>query len=185
MASVELLFNGATTTIQCKENDSIKEILDKFCVKIGQNVKDLCFLYGGKIIELNKTFYEVASAEDKKRKKLSIIVTDNETAKNENSNLEKSKYITCPKCNDATRINIKNFKIKLYGCKEGHTIDNLSFTEFNNNQLIDESKIICDICQKTSKAKTYKNSFFKCFTCNKNICPLCSSSHEKNHIKIY
>ena len=27
MASVELIFNGATTTIQCKENDTIKEIL--------------------------------------------------------------------------------------------------------------------------------------------------------------
>ena len=92
MATVELLFNGATTTIQCKENDTIKEILDKFCVKVGQNIKDLCFLYGGKIIELNKTFYEVASVEDKKRKIMSIIVTDNETAKNENSHLKKSKY---------------------------------------------------------------------------------------------
>ena len=31
-------------------------------------MKDLCFLYGGIIIELDKTFYEVASAEDKKEK---------------------------------------------------------------------------------------------------------------------
>ena len=115
---------------------------------------------------------------------MSIIVTDNKTANNENSDLKKSKYIICPKCNDATRINIQNFKIKLYGCKEGHIIDNLTIFDFNNNQLIDESKIICDIFQKTNKAKTYNNSFFKCFTCNKNICPLCSLSHEKNHIKI-
>ena len=119
MASIDLLFNGATTTIQCNENDIIKEILNKFCIKVGQNMKDLCFLYGGGIIELDKTFYQVASSEDKKRKKLSIIVTNNKTSINQNSNSKKSKYITCPKCNDTARISIQNFKIKLYGCKEG------------------------------------------------------------------
>ena len=81
----------------------------------------------------------------KRKKKLSIIVTENKTTINQNSNSKKSKYITCPKCNDTARINLQNFKIKLYGCKERHIIDNLSVFNFNNNQLIDESKIICDI----------------------------------------
>ena len=186
MASADLIFNGNTTTIQFNENDKIEKILNKFCIKIEKNINELYFLYNGHIIEANKTFKEVANSEDKQRKKISILVTDNKSTiyPNKDSNLKKSKYIICPICNDTTRINIQNFKIKLYGCKNGHIIDDLSFSDFNHNQIIDESKIICDICKKINKAKTYNNSFFKCFTCKKNLCPLCNSSHEKNHIRV-
>ena len=51
----------------------------------------------------------------------------------------------------------------------------------NKYQSIDESKIICDECKNINKSKTYDNSFFICNTCNKNICPLCKSYHDKKH----
>ena len=28
---------------------------------------------------------------------------------------------------------------------------------------------------------TFNNSFYKCFTCNKNLCPLCQSKHNNLH----
>jgi len=116
MASTDLIFNGKITTIQCNENDKIEEILNKFCTKIEKNINELYFLYNGHIIEANKTFKEVANSEDKQRKKISVLVTNNKSTiyPNKDSNLKKSKYIICPICNDTTRINIQNFKIKLY-----------------------------------------------------------------------
>ena len=186
MASVDLIFNGNTTTVQCNENETIEEILIKFGNKAQKNTSELSFLYGGQIIDVNKTFNETANSQDKERKKITILVTDikNTVDQNQDLNLKKSKYIICPKCYDIISINAQNFKIKLYACKNGHIINNLSFLDFNNSQLIDESKIICDICKNTNKANTYNNSFFVCNTCNKNICPLCNSSHDKDHIRI-
>ncbi len=53
----------------------------------------------------------------------------------------------------------------------------------NNFQKIDESKILCYKCNK-NKFETINNKFYKCLDCNINLCPLCNSSHNKNHRKI-
>ena len=116
MASVDFIYNGMnTTSIQCNENDKIDEILNKFCIKVGQKSDDLLFLYGGEVLEVNKTFNEIANKEDKMRKKISILVTDDKIIINENkdSNSKKSEFIICPKCNETTRIKIHDLKIKV------------------------------------------------------------------------
>ena len=59
--------------------------------------------------------------------------------------------------------------------------DNILFEEFEETQKIDISQIICDICKKYNKNTTYNNEFYICNTCNKNICPICKSNHDKNH----
>ena len=48
-------------------------------------------------------------------------------------------------------MKIKDYKISLFECKNGHKIDNLSFDEFEKTQNIDLSKIICNICKKNPK----------------------------------
>ena len=50
-------------------------------------------------------------------------------------------------------------------------------------QKIDESKISCHKCN-INKSETTNNQFYKCLDCNINLCPLCNSFHNKNHIKI-
>jgi len=184
MSMAELNFKGIITIIPCNENDKMEEIIKRYCIKTEKNKEEFYFLYGGNIIEENKTFNDLANLEDKQRKKISILVNDYKTGLNQNNNLKKSKYIFCPKCDEPISINIKNLKINLIKCKNGHEINNLSFPDLNKSLLIDESKIICDICHNTDKSKTYNNSFFKCSTCNKNICPLCSSNHEKKHVLV-
>ena len=78
-------------------------------------------------------------------------------------------------------IYIKDFKINLYECKNGHEIKNILLNEFDETQSIELDKIICDTCKIKDKSKTYNNEFFKCLKCNKNLCPLCKSKHDNKH----
>ena len=140
MASVEFVDGGIKAIIQCNENDKLEDIIQRYCFKTEKNIEKMIFLYSGNIIiNKNKTFNEIANSEDKKRKIMSIII-DNKSS--DNKNLIKSKYIICPKCKETIRINIKDYRIKFYECENNHTIDNLSISDFNNTQIIDESKII-------------------------------------------
>ena len=67
MVKVELIFNGTKTDIQCNENERLETILNRFCIKAEKNKGELRFLYGGNIVEENKTFNEVANSDDKQR----------------------------------------------------------------------------------------------------------------------
>ena len=182
MTSAEIIFNGIITTIQCNENERIEEILKRFCVKINKNKEKIFFLYGGNIIDENKIFDEVANSEDKKRKKISILATADRTTMNSINNQKKSKYILCPKCLEVININIKDFKFKLFGCKNGHRFDNISLSKFNETQNLDISKIFCDKCKK-SKASFYNNKLSICTNCKCNICPGCEERehHDRTH----
>ena len=51
---------------------------------------------------------------------------------------------------------------------------------FKNTQLINESYIKCFKCNN-DKNKTYNKQFYVCINCQKNLCPLCRSSHDKKH----
>ena len=94
----------------------------------------------------------------------------------------KSKEIICPQCGDENiLINIKNYRISLSGCKNGHNTNNLFLGNFINSQKIDTSKIICNKCNKINKSDAYNKEFYRCNKCNMNLCPLCKSIHEKSH----
>ena len=69
----------------------------------------------------------------------------------------------------------------MYECKNGHKMENILLNEFEETQNIDLSHIKCDICKKNNKSISYNNIFYKCLTCNNNICPLCKSNHDKEH----
>ena len=53
--------------------------------------------------------------------------------------------------------------------------------DFESKQKIDDSTIKCDKCDQYNKANTYNNLFFRCLSCNSNLCPLCKSIHDKSH----
>ena len=53
--------------------------------------------------------------------------------------------------------------------------------QYEEGQKIDLSKIVCDICKINNKGNTHNNIFYICNTCNKNMCPICKSSHDNNH----
>ena len=180
MSIAEFIYKGRSIIIQCNENEKLEGIITRFYLKVKENVGNMYFLYSSKIVDINSTFINLANSEDKKRNKISILVHDNEVQIDEPS-LQKAKYIICPDCKENILMRIKDYKIEVYDCQNGHNIKNLSISEFEKTQYIDESKIICDKCKLRKKSETYNNSFFICVSCNKNLCPLCRSSHEKEH----
>ena len=179
MSEIEFYYKGKNTTIQCNSNDKLKDIIQKFLSKISKKEEEIYYLYGGKNINENLTFLEHANNDDKKRNKMSILVYDGN--KENNPNLKKSKNLICPLCQENIRMKIKDYKITLYDCKNGHKINNILLNEFEKTQYIDESKIICQLCKNTNKNETYNNKFFICFSCKINLCPLCKDKHDKTH----
>ena len=125
-------------------------------------------------------FNQQANQIDKERNEMSVLVNENtNTVINENKT--KSKDIICPKCGEVCLINFNNYKIKLFECKNNHETNNILINDYNNTQIINENNIICGICNKYNKSITYNKQFYKCLTCNKNLCPICKSNHSNNH----
>ena len=188
MAEVIFIYNGINTIIQCNLNEKIKDISKRFKDKANLNNKNINYTYNGKLV-LNEelTFEELANTEDKIRKKMSFIVFDNLIeVKDEEKEKEKikSKDIICPYCKENIRMNINKYKINLLKCSNGHNIENILLDEFEETQNINLKEIICNICKNYNKSISFNNIFYKCLTCNNNICPLCKPTHDKNHIII-
>ena len=188
MAEVIFIYNGINTIIQCNLNEKIKDISKRFTDKANLNNKNINYTYNGKLV-LNEelTFEELANTEDKIRKKMSFIVFDNLIeVKDEEKEKEKikSKDIICPYCKENIRMNINEYKINLLKCSNGHSIENILLDEFEETQNINLEEIICNICKNYNKSISFNNIFYKCLTCNNNICPLCKPNHDKNHIII-
>ena len=181
MALVEFNYNGIITTIECNFKEKMKDIFQKFSDKVKTLDKNIFYLYDGKVrINEELTFEEIANLEDKKRKKMKIIVFENELELQKENKI-KSKNIICPTCKENIKMDIKNYKINLYECKNGHKIENILLNKFEETQNIDLSNIICNTCKKNNKSISENNLFYKCLTCNDNICPLCTSNHNKGH----
>ena len=179
----EVIFNyrGVDTIVQCNINDKMEDIINKFWIKIEKNENDnnLLYLYNANKINYELTFIQQANEDDKIRNKMNIIVQSyNDSIIKER---EISKYIICPECGEYILINIENFKINLFGCKNDHKIDNILIHKFENIQKLALSKIKCNQCNENNKSN-FNNEFYFCKTCNKNMCPLCKSNHDTNHI---
>ena len=180
----EIIFNlkGNKTTIKCNINDKMKDIIEKFLKLIESKDDHFYYFYNGIRINKELTFNEQANDLDKERKKLNILVYN---FKDKQNNILKpiSKDIKCPECGENCFIDFKNFKIKLYGCKNNHINDNILLYVYEDI-IQDETKLLCDICKDKNKGDFPENLFYICYTCNKNICPLCKSNHDNNHIVI-
>ena len=184
MAEVTFIYNGTTIVIHCNLDEKIKDICKRFKDKTNLGDKNINYTYNGNLV-LNEElkFEEIANLEDKNRKKMSFIVFDN-LLEIKDKEIIKSKEIICPECKENIRMNINEYKINLFKCKNGHNIENILLDEFEETQNINLTDIICNICKNNNKSVSYNNIFYKCLTCNNNICPLCKPSHDKNHVII-
>ena len=157
----------------------MKDIIDKFLIKIKSKKNNLYYLYNGSKINFELTFNEQANDLDKNRKQMNILVNKNDETKIINKEII-SKDIICPICKENILINFDNFKINFYDCKNNHKISK-TLNEFEETQKMNLNNIVCNECNINNKGNTHKNEFYICNTCNKNICPLCKSNHNKNH----
>ena len=153
-----------------------------------ESIKDICkfknidkyyLTYHGNIINENSKLEDIINEDDKKTKIVRFLVRENNEMSDKIIKI-KSEDIICPQCGESIFMAFKNYKINIFDCKNKHKINNLLLNEFERTQIIDLSKIICNICNKT-KNDTYKNLFYRCLECGINICPLCKLKHDKSH----
>jgi len=78
----EMIFNyeGNKIAIQYNEDEKIKDMIDRFLIKINTNKENkitndkLVYLYNGNEINKELTFKEQANEIDKERKKINLLV---------------------------------------------------------------------------------------------------------------
>ena len=184
MIKVDFHYNGNNTDITFNETVTMKEIFDTFSLNSQTDRNTILFSYNGRAgNQLNEelTLSEITNPIDRERKEMNVIVYDIPEETETNRNIVKSKNIICPICKENTKLMFKNYKITLYDCKNNHTINDLSYDEFEKSQNIDLSKIKCNNCNR-NRAEIYNYQFYKCCTCNINLCLLCKETHDAKHI---
>jgi len=172
---MNVIFNykGRKIEIQCTIDEKMEVILNKFKIKMNEYNANY-FIYNGNYINKEKQLGEIINNEDKKLNQMNIIVYDLDEIK-----IKDLKGIICPECNENVIININDYKLEMK-CINNH-INTILLKDYIN--IIDISKIKCIKCNK-NKNYTNNNEFFICLKCNINLCSLCQSFHDKNHIII-
>ena len=178
MVEVEFEYQQKKITIQANLDDKFEDIIKLFKNKGGIENDNLCYLTNGRVISSKDIIIQdIMSQIQKKEKKMKVLVNKVDF---DEENIIISEDIICPECKGLCKYEIKDYRIKLYDCKNGHINENIRLDEFLNTQKVDISKIICDVCKKASK-EPYKNYFYKCYECKFNLCPNCKSNHNKSH----
>ena len=182
MVEVEFSYLQNKINIQSNMKDMFEEIVQKYIIKSNLDINNIYFISDGKTINTKDKLENIMNESDKINKKIIILIeTINNSINIENTNIKISNDIICPDCKEICKYEIKDYKIKLYDCKNGHIKDNINLKEFDNKQKIDISKIKCDLCKDKNKSNTYNNEFYICYECKINLCPLCKSIHDKTH----
>ena len=182
---LEVLFEyeGQKIIIQSNIEDKMKDIINKFKIKINEEDNNLYYIYNGD--KINEELEEIKLNQiikDKNEKKIIILVDSNNSDKDIISNETEMMLneIICPECEENILIKIKDYKINLYDCKNGHKKDNISLNDFKNIVKIDISKIKCNRCENKIN-DIYNNEFYICNECNMNLCLLCKLKHNQKH----
>ena len=166
MEQVVFLYQSTSILIQCNINEKMKDIINKYIIKTGIDINSVYFLYSGNKINEELILKEIIGKNEVNKIK---ILVDTIKKQEEKDIIIKSNNIICPKCGEISLINIKDYKINLYGCKNGHKINNILFDKFENIQNINISRIICDKCKEYNKGNTSENKFYRCNKCEMNL----------------
>ena len=180
MLKIKFDYKGKEVIIQSTMDKLMKDIFKAFSLKSEISDNKIYFIYNGNRINEEINCNKLINEEDRNRNIMNILVYDeNENIKSENN--YQSKEIICPECKENILIKLKNYKIDLYDCKNGHINNNILLNKFENTQNIDISKIICNICKIKNKSNIYNNEIYKCLNCNINLCPICKLKHDREH----
>ena len=85
---VKFILNGISSFIQCTINNKMEEICEKYANKVGKDIKDLIFLYGGNQLKLDLTFNEVANSIDKNNQEMKILAYEQEKEEIQNKEID-------------------------------------------------------------------------------------------------
>ena len=149
MVEVDFIYYGININIPCDKKDKIKDICEKFINKAQIDKNLVYYLYNGDKINEELTLEQIINNNNINKIKILVNLINEEINKN---TIIRSKNIICPECKENIRIKIEDYKIKLYGCKNNHNLDNILLEEYEDTQNIDISKIKCEICKDKNKS---------------------------------
>ena len=176
MSNITFVYKGNEYIIQCEKNSKMNSVINSFFNKTLLQKDSVYFLCNGDMLDNEMTEDKIALSEDNKKK---ILVYDYNVK--DQDEIIKSNEIICKTCQESSRIEINDYKITLYGCKNKHKTTDIKFNQFNQTQNINISKIICSFCPDKNKANSYNKQFFRCLTCKKELCIMCKEKHQTNH----
>ena len=179
MIEIEFDYRQQIIVIQAKLDELFKDVINKYLQKTLMDSAKVFFIANGKPINPEEKVENQISSMNKQNKKLKVLVQliEKETTVQE---FIKSKDIICPECHESCQIKIEESHISLFGCINNH-LKILDIKDFFNSQKINISDIICEKCKIKNKANCPNNEFYKCLTCNINLCLLCKHNHQSNH----
>ena len=156
MQKVDFCYEGETISVFCSEKDKMKDIVDKFCNKSSIIKSSICCLYSGNQLDENLTLENILQSNNIEKITILVVKSDNQE---QNNSKVKASQIICPKCGEIALINFKDYKITTI-CKKNHKIEKILLKDFEETQMIDESKIICEECVEKNKSNSYHKHFF-------------------------
>ena len=124
MLEAKLIFtlDGVDITIQCSNEDKMKDICQKFANKVQKNINSLLFLYGGNQLNFLSSFKDLA--KDKNEIKVLVYTKEDDD-------------FTCPKCGEKIKLNTEK-------------IDDIISSINNLKETIDSTKLMIDNVIKIS-----------------------------------
>ena len=129
MYKIIFVYQTRNTAIYTNPKNKLKKSVESLLKKINKDITKLHFLYNGEKINMDLTFEQLANNLDKERKEMNILVEEISSIYEKEKEV-KSKEVFCPKCNENIFLNLKEYKINLYDCKNKHNINNILYTEF-------------------------------------------------------
>ena len=181
MINIEIIYKGSPFTIQTEQNKTFNEVIQHFLQKSQANPENLYFLTNGFTVNPENKISNLMSTENKNQSKMVVLANTTDDTERTATSIIQSKCVICPQCLEPCRIELNNYKIKLYDCINAHTTNNMKLVNYKTSQLIDLKKIVCDVCKTKNLFDSYQNQFFKCINCDKNLCTLCRTIHDKTH----
>ena len=130
MSKAIFLFNGQELVIQCRKEDKMKDICNRFAIKIDININSLIFIYGGNKINYVLTFKQQANSMDNDINQMKILVFQSE-----------NNELKCKKCGEKIHLDILDNIIK-YNNEQKDTLIELKNQIDNIIQLNNISDII-------------------------------------------
>ena len=101
MSKAIFLYSGQEILIQCTKEDKMKDICNRFAIKIDININSLIFIYGGNKINYELTFEQQANSMDNDINQMKILVFQSE-----------NNELKCKKCGEKIHLDILDNLIK-------------------------------------------------------------------------
>ena len=116
MVVVIFIYEALPKLIKCDKEDKMKDIINKFKSEIEAKNINFSYKYEGDTFDEELTFNQLVNDSNITQIYISVYKTESGI---------KSYDIICPKCNENILINIKEYKINLFNCKNGHQMNNI------------------------------------------------------------